>query len=97
MISKGYPPSLIAKSRVLMLNEIVNMIPKDKKYSRPDKEKQKQQRNHANIKLYGWFLLIDRSDANLLWVTEVDLPIPPEVEKTRGVNEASSTSRILCS
>ena len=53
MISKGYPPSLIAKSRVLMLNEIVNMIPKDKKYSRPDKEKQKQQRNHANIKLYG--------------------------------------------
>ena len=27
----------------------------------------------------------------------VDLDMPPDVEKTRGVNESSSTSRILCS
>lgn len=62
-----------------------------------NKEKFSRQLIQLMVFEYDCACLSARRDANLLYMTVAAVPIPPTAEKTSGVNEPCSTSRILLS
>ena len=60
-------------------------------------EKDKWHCNQPMTRLYGCLRFTDRREARCLYVIFAAFPIPPDVVKTRGVNEPFSTSRTCCS
>ena len=60
-------------------------------------DKLRLQRSHPITRLYDWSHFLLRRDASHLYATVVDLSMLPDIEKTNGVKEHSSTSLTFCS
>ena len=95
MATKSSWPSQRAVVRQALFD--VERAPRTHMMADLSKEKFSKHRIQLMVFEYDCACLSARKDANLLYVAVAAVPIPPAAEKTSGVNEPCSTSRILLS